>query len=467
MLRTLLSSFAALCLAACGMDGGASDERPIAVAFVADDGLGDRDRDEQADYATAAAHLGLTGHGEDGRIVPELATSWRVLDDGRTYVFKLRPAVWPDGREITSGDVVAVVQRALAPGSEVMLKPYLMEMAEADAVAANRKPPRMLGIDNPLPDVVTIELDRPAPALLELLAQPDLAIVRAREDSPPPSGPFAIAEDGAALVPNGRATDETVVHPLALSTLSLPAALEAFVEGDVDIVTGSATSGLSQVLADSETLGAQLRIEPTRGIYGLLAKTSSGPLADVRVRRALSMTVDRDALIDLLGAPIGMEPAFGPLAPTLPEAYAGAVPDWSSWTVEARATEAVRLLSEAGVTPRTPLSIDVAVPRGNTHEMIVATLAEGWRPYGINIRAYRRPPALHREVVEDGDYDLAISERIAPAMLPEFFLRPFSCDIRAGGYCNPGIDGVLAAAAEARDPSERVQLIRRAARLMA
>ncbi|MEM8827437.1 MAG: hypothetical protein AAGD40_11035 [Pseudomonadota bacterium] len=69
--------------------------------------------------------------------------------------------------------------------------------------------------------------------------------------------------------------------------------------------------------------------------------------------------------------------------------------------------------------------------------------------------------------MESGDFDLALTERIVPAAIPEFFLSPFGCDARLGGYCNPAADRLLDEAANEEDPGTRVGLIRRAARLIA
>ncbi|MGB3722531.1 MAG: ABC transporter substrate-binding protein [Pacificimonas sp.] len=462
-MRFLLAVLLAF-LTACDMADGGDAGEAIAVTFVADDGTGDVDLYGRESWVTGATHLGLTAHASDGRVVPALATSWRVLDSGRSYIFKLRPATWPDGRDITAGDVVAVLRRQMAPGGDMALKPYLMDVHEAEAVAANRKPPRMLGVDDPLPDVVAITLDRPHPALLSMLAHPSLAVVR-REDPPPPSGPYAVKNN--ALLPNpdwyGAGADNALAG-ISLTELGLEEAFAAYESGESDIVMGGTTAGLRRTRAPG--LEAALRLEQTIGLYGYLARTSGGPLRDVRLRRALAMTATREALPGYFALD-GMQPAYGPLAPNLPEAYAGAVPDWATWARVLRYQEAARLLGEAGYGPEAPLTLDVAFPQGPDHSGILETLSEGWLPLGVRIRAFVRPAALHREAIGTGDYDLAAIERIAPATLPFFFLRPFNCGERLGGYCNREADRLMMEARQQDQYGERVQRIRRAARLIA
>ncbi len=456
-----------LLLSACDMstpDSGG--DAPIRITMLSAEGTEAPGMFGADLYRTEALHTGLTAHAADGRIVPALASSWRVLDQGRTYIFRLEQASWPDGREITAGDVVAVMRRNLAPASHQPMKPYLMAIQEADAVASNRKPPRMLGVDDPRPGVVVITLDRPDPLLLSLLAHPSMAIVR-KEETPPPSGPYAQGRNDGFLVANPYWFDdeEEPRQPISLEVLPVGEAIRAFEEGRTDIVTGGSIQGLRRSRTDA--LVPALRLEQTLGLYGYLARTSGGPLTDVRIRRALAMVAGRQILVRDYFALDGMQPAFGPLAPTLPEAYAGAVPDWAVWSPEVRMGEARRLVQEAGYGPDRPLTLDVAIPQGDAHEEVLAWLADDWRPLGISLRAYKRSSEQHRRAIESGDYDLALTERIAPAAIPEFFLEPFTCAERLGGYCNPDADSLLAEAAQQVDGAARINLIRRAARLIA
>ncbi|EMD83524.1 ABC transporter substrate-binding protein [Pacificimonas flava] len=473
MFRRLLLALCLLPIAACEEGAISAADESIRMTFVADEGLHDPAFEGRVSYTVSAAHLGLTARAADGRIVPGLATSWRVLDEGHSYVFKLREAYWPDGRRITSGDVVAVLRRQLSPGSVSPLKPYLMDIEGAIAVAGNRAPPRMLGVADPLPDVVTITLSQENPNLLALLAEPSLAILRSRDDPPPPSGAYRIErEDGAprALLPNLSwygADEETPLTPIWL-TDALPAddAIESYMKGDTDIVIGGDTAGLRRVQAPD--LAPSLRMERTYGFYGYLARTGAGPLADPKVRRALSMAIDREAIINDLFALPDLQAAYGPLPPTLPPAYAGAVPDWSVWTQEARMGEARRLLAEAGIAPDKSISLDVALPQGGeTHTEVLNAIAERWAPLGITLRGYTRRPDDHRKAIADGDFDLALIERIAPMPLARYFLRPFRCDVRLGGFCSPEADGLMRQADASTDRGTRIDMTRRAARIIA
>jgi ABC-type oligopeptide transport system substrate-binding subunit len=466
---TALLAFALLA-GACDLGGGATDSADaVRIAFVTDEGIS-LDEGSRRDAAVVrATQTGLTAFEPGGRVVPSLAISWRVSDDGLTYIFKLREAYWTDGRRMTAGDVVAVLRRIVAPGSRSVLRRQLMMIENAAPVAANRKPVRMLGVDDPRPDTVVIRLTRAEPALLQLLADPSAAIARAG-DTPAASGPFERVDDEAdgsvRLVRNGShfAADAVTLNGAELSELDAAAAVERFAAGALDIVTGGRLAGLR--LARGAESGA-MHLEPTWGVYYYLARTSAGPLADVRVRRALAMSVDRAGILARMFNLPGLQPAYGALPPTLPDAYAGSAAEWAQWTAEARQAEAARLMTEAGYGLDNPLVLRVAIPHGREHTDLLEAMTAYWGAIGVRVKAYARGPLPHRQTIAKGDYDLALVEHIAPAPVADIFLDPFTCANRLGGYCNPAVDALLEQAASEDDPGTRIQLQRRANRLIA
>jgi ABC-type oligopeptide transport system substrate-binding subunit len=467
-IRSALSVAALFGLAACDGEVPGDDADSLARIAVVEASAVGGDA-SAARLVAASTQIGLTAYEASGRVVPALAASWRVVDDGRTYVFKLRNAQWEDGRRMTAGDVVAVLRRVVAPGSENPMKPHLMIVENAAAIAVNRKPARMLGISDPRPDTVVITLTRAEPALLALLADPALTIARAQVP-PPASGPFKIStvSGGRTQVvknPQYFAVDRVSLDGALVEAMGMNAAISAFRAGAVDIVTGGTLDGLREARLVPNS-SAVLQSEQSYGLYYYLARTSAGPLADIRVRRALAMVIDRRAILAGVFGNAGVQPAYGALPPSLPDAYAGSAADWAQWTPEARQAEAIRLLAEAGHSFERPLDIAVAIPRGAAHRDLLAAMTRYWGTIGIRVKAYSRAPDLHQKAIADGDFDLAVVERIPAAPLVSAYLAPFSCAVRAGGYCNPSVDELLENAAKQTDPGTRIQLERRANRLI-
>lgn len=446
----------ALLLAACG---GSGDKAPRAELRV--------DTLAPLDEAVAdATQVGLVDLDSNGQVVPALATSWRVSDDGRSIIFRLRDAQWEDDRPVTAGDVVAVYRRVLAKGSKHPFRDLLAGIENAPEVLAGRRAAKSLGIADPLPNIVELRLAAPQPTVLQLLAHPSMAVAR-RGDPPPANGAFRIEElkpGLARLERNDSYFDADGVAPgrVTLNAASDPvAAIARFRRGETDIVTGGMTVGLGE----ARTVPGALQLDPAWGVYGYVANVRRGPLADSRLRRALAMALDRDAItsrlfaIPAMAAVTGLAPAGLPSDPDPPRA------DWSDWLPEARLAEAQRLMAEAGYGPQKPLVVRVIMPPGREHGAVLAAAAAQWSPLGVIVMAVTRSGAALDRLATRGDYDLALVERFAPAGAPLFFLDPFRCGA-ASGACNREADRLLDEARTAADLTQRVQLIRRAGQLM-
>lgn len=344
---------------------------------------------------TEATQLGLLAADGAGGLAPALAKSWNVSDDGLRYIFRLRTdATWVDGRTITAGDAVVVLRRVLDRARAHPLRAHL-PIAEVGA---------------PAPAIVELRLVRPEPALLRLLAHPSLAIMRLGA-APPAAGPFARTGVPGAAVELAANADYHDAGAVALATVRLSAdpdpraAIAAFRAGRADIAVGGATGGLAAALAITDARA--LRLEESWGVYGL----AWGPAApvDPRVRRALNMAIDREALVARLFNVPAMRPMTGVVPPTLPGAR---LPAWASASIEERRARATALLAEAG-RGNQPLVVTIAAPAGVEHRAIVRELTRQWREIGVDVV----PAGV-------GAPALVAFERIAPAPLPRFFLLP-------------------------------------------
>jgi oligopeptide transport system substrate-binding protein len=438
----------------------------------------------------AATQPSLVQFDESGRVVPGLAQSWHISPDGLSHIFRLREASWADGREIGAEEVVASLRRAVAARSRNPLAPYLYAIENAAEVAAGKKPATALGISAVRENVVEIRLTSPQPDLLLLLAHPLLVITPAGAD-PPAGGPFSRREDSGDRDPpatgrlaapdrSTRTLDNPVmlernaafydVDGVPLTQVALWAtgdeqtAIRRFQAGELDVVTGASLAALGQ--ARTITVPNAFRLEPSWGVYGYLANVAEGPLADVRVRRALSMALDRDAILGRLFAIPAMRPVPG-LAP--PDLARGAsmqpMPYWAAWPIEARREEAQRLLQESGYGPDSPLSVRVSVPRGREHANLLQAVANEWSHLGVSVQQVVGG-GTPDDPFAGGQVHLTVIERIAPSDNPLFFLAPFDCP-HEHAYCNEEAAQLLERGREAASIDERQAAFARAEELMA
>ncbi len=433
-----------LLLAACGHGGGGDATLRADVV-----GRWDDPASPPRVTLTRSTQLGLVQFDGKGQIVPGLAASWRVVDQGRSLIFRLREAKWSDGRSLRAADVVQVFRRIIAPGSRNPLKPLLAGIDNAPAIMDGRAPAALLGVTAPLDMVVEVRLSSPDTGMLELLALPQAAIVRG-ESRPPAIGAFAVADAAKRplrLARNPRYFDaiDTKLGSVSLNaTPDATSAIARFLRGDSEIVIGDGIAGLEEArrLAPRGTL----RTEPTWGVYGYLANLKTGPLADPRVRRALAMAVDRETMVRSIFNRAEVVPLVSLVPPDAGSGLTAPVPDWATLDVPARRALALQLLGAAGYGVAHPLRLTLLLPAGRDHADVAAAAARDWAMSGVTLVVAVRDPAAMRAALASGSYDLALVERTAPAAQPLFFLRPFTCSGSAGRYCNPGADALIDAA---------------------
>lgn len=392
----------------------------------------------------AATQVGLVGFDATGHVVPELASSWRIADDGMSVIFRLRPRQWPDGKPVTASDVVAAFRRAALPASHNPLRALLTPIT----------------VDAPVDNVVEVRLAGAMPGILALLAQPDLAVMRGGP-RPPPLGPFRVADaTGRPIVlsrnPGAPPDPGMTLGTIALTPVADPsAAIARFAHARTDLVIGDGLAGFN----DARLLTSMnaFHVEPAWGVYGYVANTRTGPLADARVRRALAMAIDRDDLGSRLFG-LALAPVLG-LIPPLPSEPIPALPDWAIQAPPARLDLARQLLAGAGFGTATPLTVTISLPDAREHIAVAAEVAADWARVGVKTVTVIRSPEAHALAVAHGTFELALVERTSPVDTPLAFLLPFTCGGggaatgSSGGYCNPGADGLVTAARASPDPA--------------
>ena len=368
---------------------------------------------------------GLVRFDAAGEIEPALAQSWIVSDDGLRYTFRIRRTQWPDGRPVTAEQVVARLIAANSRASRNPLKPVL---GGIEAIVAMTD------------QVLEIRLRGPRPNLLQLLAQPQMAIVVAGRGT----GPLAVTENQAGALRLGVPQEEDEAEArrgdqpeILLRGERAAAAVARFAEGGNDVVLGG-TLGDLPIARAARVQAARLVFDPAFGLFGLAFAVNEGPLADPAVRRAMSMAIDRDALAAALAVP-ALQPRTS-LAPAVaPELPQPAQPDWVASPMPMRRQTAATTIAAL----IEPLRVRVALPDGPGYRLLFAYLRRDWRLVGIE--AVRVPPSQPAE--------LRLIDEVAPALLATWYLRHFTCD--SARICDPAADQALQAARTAATAAER------------
>src|SRR4051812_28958464 len=181
--------------------------------------------DAPSAYLLESVAQGLVRFDATGDVAPGLAQSWIVSNDGLRYTFRLERAKWPDGTPITAEQVVARLKAAASPASANPLRPLLGAIDEIETMTD---------------EVLEVSLKAPRPNFLQLLAQPEMAIVRGGAGA----GPFVAAPSGggAFLLTAPRHEEEEDEAPAATPVLlrgePAPMAVARFEAGEAQLVLG-------------------------------------------------------------------------------------------------------------------------------------------------------------------------------------------------------------------------------------
>lgn len=439
--------------------------------------------------SVAEAHLlrdlyeGLVIHDMKGEIAPGVAESWTTSEDGLIWRFRLRAdARWSNGELVTASDFVASLRRLIDPRQNAPYAPLLYPILHAERIHKAVEGTRLedLGVSDPEPRLVEIRLERPTPHLLELLAhQAALPVHPATADRPGrisarvadwvSNGPYVLKE----FVPSshirldrnpsfhavGEVRIETVIHyPIADPAV----AARRFLAGELHLTTDIPTEQIAQLRA---RLGSQLRVSPALGTYFLVLNTAKPPLSDERLRRALSLAIDREFIAERVWGRT-MLPAYGVIPPHIGNYGERAELDFKAASPLEREDEAKRLMAAAGYGPGMPLRLELRYNRGDNNRRTIAAIAEQWAAIGVETSLIETDSAAHfAHLREGGEFDVARYGWIGDYSDPQSFLFLFRSDNRAfnvGRYADPQFDALMKLAEGEADLARRAAILREA-----
>lgn len=309
---------------------------------------------------------GLVRLDAQGTVKPLLATWWEVTPDGLTYTFHLRESVrFQDGTPFDAAIVKFSLERAVAPTSTNVQKQALSVIRQVEVID---------------PRTVRLHLSSPDSNLLYTLAWGDSVMVSPKSAgslaaAPVGTGPFKFAGwrrgDTVTLVrDDGYWGQPAKLRRVKFKFIADPAAAYAAIKTrEVDAFPDyPAPENLAQLRADP---ALKVVTASSEGEVILAINNRAGPLADVRVRRALQYALDRRAIID--GAMYGYGTPIGSHFPPQNAAYVDLTGLYPHDVAKAKA-----LLAQAGYPNGLDLTLKLPPPNyaRRSGEIVAAQLAQ-------------------------------------------------------------------------------------------
>ncbi|MDQ4088221.1 MAG: ABC transporter substrate-binding protein, partial [Pseudomonadota bacterium] len=168
---------------------------------------------------------GLVRFDAHGQIEAGLAERWNVSDDGLSYIFRLASVEWPGGGKVTAQQVARLLRRQMGARSSNPIRDTLGAVREIV----------------PMTDrVIEIRLSEPRPNLLQILARPELAVVRDGQGT----GPFQLARQERnergwlrlVRTVTDLEEEESRREEVLLGAAPAPTSVQQLLRGDTDLV---------------------------------------------------------------------------------------------------------------------------------------------------------------------------------------------------------------------------------------
>jgi len=439
--------------------------------------------DADVDYALFE---GLTWVDEKTtRAIPAEATSWDVSPDGLTYTFHLRPnGRWSNGDPVTADDFAYAFRRILTPTFGATYSYMLWPIKNAEAYNEGKITDfAQVGVEVLDPLTLRIVLTQPTPYLPTLAAHQTWQPVQraniekfgkidtrgsrwTRPGNLVSNGPFTLK----AWIPNGRIVVEknpyywdaghVRLNRIEFFPIENRVAEEAaFRAGQLHVTYGLPDSSVARLTREHPEW---VQADPVLSTFHLFLNVKRPPLDNQKVRRALALSVDREAIVQRV------------LSGTRRPAHAFTPPDCGGYTPRAGIgtdyAEARRLLAEAGYPNGHGLPVMEALSyQTDSAVRILEVIQQEWaKELGVHITITPQEQKTLFQNSRDGNYTIAFSGWIADYPDPTTFLGMMAsgCGNNWAKWSNQAYDDLLNRAAATVDNGQRMELFQQAEALL-
>ncbi len=399
---------------------------------------------------------GLVHLDKDLKIQPDLAESWDVSPDGKTYTFHLnKKATFHDGRPVTTADIKYSFERALNQDTaSVTAENFLGDIVGARDVSRGRAT-EISGLKVVDDLTVAFTLDAAKPYFLYKLSYPTAFVVDQRQIKSNPknwtlkptgTGPYKLKQWKLGEKLTLEAYDNNVLGAPKLKTINYDltggSTLVSYEDGDID-VTGVGLDDLDRIQDRSDKLNKEYTQTPRQSVDYIGFNTNAPPFDDPLVRQAFAMAVDRKKIAEVVlkGA---IPVATGILAPGVP----GYTADDKTYAFDAQ--KAKNLLAQSKYAGKMPEITLAESGAGATVGPTTEAIVQFWKDnLGVTVKIQQAESATFFTDIDNGKYQMFHLGWIMDYPDPEdvldvlFYSKSKQNSTR---YTNPGIDAKLEAA---------------------
>ncbi len=419
--------------------------------------------------------------------LPAAAKSWSVSGDGKIYTFKIDElAKWSDGSKVSASDFVYAWQRILDPALGAEYASMLFPLKNARKINSGELSDfSMLGAKALSDSVLRVELERPLPYFASLLYHPAYFPIKrelvekfgarrmreglwCRPGNLVSNGPFMLSEwkindkVGVRKNPNFRDAKNVHLNGIEFFPISnINTEDRAFRAGQLHVTESISPIRIESIKRD---MPGALRRDEWFGLYYYAFNTRVPPFDNPKVRRALSMAIDRKAIIDAF-LKAGQKPALN-FVPSNCDSYKP-IPES---LIKEDIDSARKLLAEAGYPEGKGFpEFRIVYNTSEQHKPIAEAIQQMWRDnLGISAQLYNMSWPAYLGARRSGDFEVMRASWIGDFAAPEAFLGIFesSSGLNHTGFSSAMFDSLLARSEESKDKEARLRLLAGAEKIL-
>ncbi|OEE71573.1 ABC transporter substrate-binding protein [Vibrio genomosp. F6] len=366
---------------------------------------------------------GLVNQDANGKTIPGVAERWET-EDNKKFTFYLRKdAKWSNGDPVTADDFVYSFQRAVDPNTASPYSWYLemTTMVNASDIIAGKKDKSTLGVKAIDANTFEVTLESPVPYFVMMMGHTTVKPVHkatvekygdkwTKPEHFVGNGAFTVANwvvnERIELVRNEKYWDNANTVLTKVTYLPIEnqvAEMNRFLSGEIDFTSSLPNEHFRRLQKEhSESVA----IKGNLCTYYYNFNTHKPPFDDVRVRKAISYTIDRDIVANaILGQ--GQKPAYF-LTPEIVANFSPETPDYGKLSQKERNAKAKALLEEAGYNKSNPLKFTLLYNTSENHKKIAVAIGSMWKKnLGVDVVLENQEWKTYLETKKQGDFEAA------------------------------------------------------------
>ncbi len=394
---------------------------------------------------------------QSGVIIPGIAESWETSEDGLTVTFNLRKSDWSDGTKLTAHDFEYGFKRGIDPATASEYA-WIWEYTNIVGAAAATESGDLDSVGITATDDYTLEINLISPTdyFVSLMAfyhfmpikqasveaeggedgawakNPELAVS---------NGPFVLTAytigEGLTLEKNQNYWNKKNVGLASIDAVFIDEASTAYTayqSGELDVLPSVPPAEVPRLIAEDPNF----YVFALLGTYYYNFNMDLEIWSDVRVRKALTLAIDRELICETLGS--GQVPALGMVPPGMPDSDGNDFFEESGTyglvTDDSMVAEAQALLAEAGYAGGEGFPTFVLLYNTSEgHKMVAEMVQEMFKTnLGITCTLENQEWAVFQDTRKEGDYELARGGWLTDFLDPSGLLAIFQ---EANAYNDP------------------------------